>query len=543
MTAGTVAARHAAPARPSPRITATRLAARQVRRGTVIVTAVCAGMSFLVAAQYRSTFRAELSADTLRALAENPAIRVLFGTPLALDDPGGFTVWRTGTPLLMVAGVWIMLAAVRITRGEEDTGRWDFLLSGTLRVSDTLRSCALALACSALVISLGVWAALLAAGTAALGATLYAAGFLGVTLTFAAAGFAASQLMPNRPRAVGTAVGFLGASLLLRMIADASTALAGLAWISPLGLIARSAPFADNRLAPLAVLACYPVALGTAAMAIAGSRDVGSGLLTVSDRRAPRLILLGSVLGFAVRRSLRSTLGWAAAIATYFVVFGATIASILEFFEQNPRFADLAAAAGFAGLNSAEGFSAALLALCAIATGMYAATRIGAFVDDEQARRSTLLFASPVSRAGLLGTEIAVVALGVLALHVTAAAGITVGAAVTGAPLSFSDALAGALNTAPIAALALGAAALAAGWSPSTVTTIGAVPVAGGFLLNVVAENVHAPWWVRDASPFVHVQPVPLVGPDWAALGVLLTIAAVLAAAGLAGYHRRDLTS
>ncbi|BBY78941.1 ABC transporter membrane-spanning protein [Mycolicibacterium pulveris] len=500
-------------------------------------------MSFLVAAQYKSTFQDALSPEALRALAENPAIRVLFGTPMALDDAGGFTVWRTGTPLLVVAGVWIMLAAVRITRGEEDTGRWDFLLSGTLRVSDTLRSCALALACSALVISLGVWAALLAAGTAAWGATLYAAGFLGVTLTFAAAGFVAAQLMPNRPRAVGTAVGFLGASLLLRMIADAATTLAGLAWISPLGLIARTAPFADNRVAPLAVLACYPVALGTAAMAISASRDVGSGLLTVSDSRAPRPRLLGSVMGFAVRRSLRSTLGWAAAIATYFVVFGATIASILEFFEQNPRFADLAAAAGFAGLNSAEGFCAALLALCALATGMYADTRIGAFVDDEQARRATLLFASPVSRAGLLSTEIAVVAFGVLALHVTAAAGITVGAAVTGAPLSFSDAVAGALNTAPIAALALGAAALAAGWSPSAVTAVGAVPVVGGFLLNVVAESMHAPGWVGNLSPFVHVQPVPLLGPDWAALGVLVSISAVLAAIEMAGYRRRDLTS
>nr|WP_090343997.1 polyketide antibiotic transporter [Mycolicibacterium malmesburyense]CRL75235.1 putative exporter of polyketide antibiotics-like protein [Mycolicibacterium malmesburyense] len=543
MTSATIIAGHAAPARRSPRAAAIRLAVRQVRRGTLVVFAVCAAMSFLVAAQYKSTFQAEMSPEALRALAENPAIRVLFGTPMALDDAGGFTVWRMGTPLLVVAGVWIMLTAVRITRGDEDAGRSELLLSGALRTSDVLRSCLVTLAGSALMIAVGVWAAMLAAGTSLAGTTLYAAGFLGVTATFATIGFVAGQLMPTRPMAVGSAVAVLGAALLMRMVADASAALAGLAWITPFGLIARLAPFADNRITPLAVLACYPVGLGAIAIRMARNRDVGHGLVAVSTSRPPRTSLLGSVGGFAVRRSLRSTTGWALAIAVYFLVIGATIASILEFFDANPRFAELAAAAGFAGLSSAEGLAAALFGLASIATGMYAATRLAAFVSDEQARRSTMLIAAPVSRVGLLGAEITVIAVGVVVLHVAAAAGITIGAAVTGAPLIVSDALAGALNTAPIAALALGAAVLATGWSPSAVAAVGAVPVAGGFLLNVVADNLQAPSWVRSMSPFVHVHPVPLATPDWTALGVLLAVAALLVAAGMTRYRRRDLMS
>ena len=84
-------------------------------------------MSALVVAMYHSQ---ALDPAALVALARNPAIRTLFGEPVALDDPGGFTVWRTGAVLTVLLAVWSSLAATRITRGEEDTGRWHLLLSG-----------------------------------------------------------------------------------------------------------------------------------------------------------------------------------------------------------------------------------------------------------------------------------------------------------------------------------------------------------------------------------------------------------------------------
>ena len=116
---------------------------------------------------------------------------------------------------------------------------------------------------------------------------------------------------------------------------------------------------------------------------IAGHRDAGSGLVAVATSRPPRTRLLGSLGGFAVRRGIRSTIGWAIGIAAYFLLVGALIASILEFFDQNRRFAELAAAAGFAGLDSANGFAAALFSLLAIPTGLYAATRLASLVADE----------------------------------------------------------------------------------------------------------------------------------------------------------------
>ena len=113
-------------------------------------------MSALVALQYQTTFEGALDESGLRALAENPAIRILFGTPVALDDAGGFTVWRTGMPLLVLAGVWILLAGTRITRGEEDAGRIDLLLAGRVSMVGLIARCLIAIGGASVVISAAV---------------------------------------------------------------------------------------------------------------------------------------------------------------------------------------------------------------------------------------------------------------------------------------------------------------------------------------------------------------------------------------------------
>ncbi|WP_203790599.1 LPXTG cell wall anchor domain-containing protein, partial [Paractinoplanes rishiriensis] len=70
---------------------------------------------------------------------------------------------------------------------------------------------------------------------------------------------------------------------------------------------------------------------------------------------------------------------------------------------------------------------------------------------------------------------------------------------------------------------------------------IGSLPATGGFLLLILAESIAAPAWVRDLSPFAHLAPVPLTGPNTTASTVLLIAAVVLTGAGIAGYRRRDL--
>jgi ABC-2 type transport system permease protein len=68
----------------------------------------------------------------VRVIAENPAVRALYGRPIEVASPGSFIVWRYGQLVTMFAAVWMLLVTTRMLRGEEEAGRWDLVLSARL---------------------------------------------------------------------------------------------------------------------------------------------------------------------------------------------------------------------------------------------------------------------------------------------------------------------------------------------------------------------------------------------------------------------------
>jgi ABC-2 type transport system permease protein len=517
----------------------TVLAVRTVRRGAAVVTAVAAGVPALVAVQF-SQLAQELTGGSLAALAENPAIRTLFGPPVALDDPGGFAVWRTGTVVAVLVGIWAASTATRATRGEEEAGRWDLLLAGRLRLRDLLmRQVAVVLGACALA-GCAVAAGLVLAGTAVPGALVFGAGIGGTGMFGGALGALTAQLLAERRAASGTAVSVLLAGLLLRMVADGQPALGWLRWLSPFGLMARSAPFAGDRVLPLVVLAIAVAGLLALAALVAGRRDVGSGPWRRSGVIRPGRPLR-SLPALTYRRVGRPVLGWTAGLAAYFLLIGLLARTMTEFLADNPRFAELAAQAGLAELGSVQGYLASLLTLLAVPVGAFAAGRIAATAADEVAGRLDVLYALPVRRARWLATELTGVTAGAAVLVTGAGLAAWLGTAWVGAGLSPGQALAGALNVLPVVAVCLGAAVAALAWAPSAVLPIGVLPAAGGYLLVVLADTLGWPGWVRELSPFAHLAAVPAEPPDVPGLVGMLAVAALLTVGGLVGYGRRDL--
>jgi ABC-2 type transport system permease protein len=521
----------------------TRLGVRQIRRGALIVVALAAGMTALVAATYDSIMADPAAAGSLQALTGNPAIRTLFGEPVALDTTGGFTVWRVGTVIAVLLGVWAILATTRITRGEEDAGRWDVLLSGRVTLRAAVIRHVAAVMTAAVAAGGAVSVVLLLVGAPSAGALVHGAGVGLLGLYFVAVAALAGQVFPARAAATGTAVAVLGVGLLLRMVGDGIIDLGWLRWLSPFGLLALSSPFHQDRVLPLLVLLAATALVTATAVGAAGHRDVRGGLVATSSGRQARLLLLGSVEAFAVRRLSRPWTGWALGIGAYYLLIGATAVSITEFLADNPALAGEAANAGFAELGAVEGFTATLFAILALPVGGFTAVRMGAFITAETDRQMTLLSAQPVSRLRLLGAELLATAAGAVALATVAGALTWAGVAAVSGRLGLLAAAQGAWNILPIVLLSLAAAALAAGWAPRATAVAGALPATGGFLLLVIGESVDAPGWVRNLSPFAHLAPVPLHTVDWPATLMMTGIAGAMIAAAVIGYQRRDLRS
>ncbi|PPK98738.1 ABC-2 type transport system permease protein [Kineococcus xinjiangensis] len=514
---------------------------RELRRGTLVVAALLALLPPVVVVQYRETVGGELGAGALQVLATNPAIRTLFGPAVALDDPGGFTVWRTGLMTTVLVAVWALLSTVRVTRGEEDAGRWALLRAGTLPArSLLLRVAAVALAAQA-VVGAALAAGLLVVGTEPAGALLHGAGTALTGAAFVMLGLACAQVLPDRRSAAGAGGAVLAVAFMARMVADGSEPFGWLRWLSPFGVLGQVRPYAADDPVPLLVLAGMALLPAVLAFVAVERRDVGAGLVRVPDERAPRTALLGSSTGFAVRRGARGWAAWTAGVAAYYLLVGLLTVSLTGFLGDNPQFASAAAEAGFTGMGSAEGYLAAVFALLAVPGGLFAASRIAADAADESAGRHVLLLSLPVSRRAQLAGHAAVLALGCTLLAALAGTAAWAGARIAGSGLGVAAGVGGALNTVPVMLVSLGAAVLAFGVLPRAVLAVGAVPAAGGFLLLVFSDTFGWPPAVRALSPYAHVAAVPVEAHDGAGAVGLLIVALLLTAAGVAAHGRRDV--
>lgn len=518
------------------------LVVRQTRRGALGATVTAAVMSAFVVQQFRVTFSRDFDPGSLLRLAANPAIRTLFGRPGDLSDAGGFTVWRTSTFVVLIVGMWGMLAATRATRGEEDAGRLGMLLAGRV----TARQAAAATAAVLLgwqVLGGGLVAAgMILGGARGRPSLLYGAGVALLGAVLVGVGLLAAQLARERREAAGAAGVAVGACLLLRMLADGSESLSWLHWLTPFGLLAEVDPFASDRLLPLALLLVLAGALVSVVLLVVPRRDVGAGLVPPPAPHDARLWLLRTWTGLAVRQSGRAALVWSVALGLYLGLIGSLSGSVTEFLRDNPRFADLAKQAGFDRLGTVEGYAATMSTLLGVALGIMAAGRIAALASEERERRLVLPLSMPVGRRAWLARQAFVSAAVVVSVALVAALALVMGTRLAAGPaLGVVDGIRASLAVLPVAALCMGVALLALGWWPSLTTLLGVLPAAGGYLLLVLAEAFAWPGWVRGLSPFDHLTAVPAVPPSWAGVTGLLVVAGLAGVAGVVGFARRDV--
>ena len=384
-----------------------RLAWRRVARGAVVWGGIFALTVISSVYAYESTYgTAAERAVLLRGLAANAGMQALFGEVRSIDTVDGFLAWRLLGFLPLIAGAWGLLAATRMLRGEEDSGRWATILTAPItRVRATTASLA----------AIGTAASLLFALTAvpllayAAAGTLPVAGSLWLALTctivavvFAAVGAVTSQIAPSRREAAALAAAIYGLAFVLRVVADASSA-GWVRWLTPFGWIEEVHAMTGDRPVALLPLVGFTVLVTALALALAARRDEGASLLRHSDARAPRRALLTSPLAFGFRQSGGGFVAWAVGLAATGVMFGALADAVAELARKSDSIQQHVEATTRArvDLTNAEGYLALIFALLAVVLALYAATHATAAREEESTGRlDTVLSHASTAAAG-----------------------------------------------------------------------------------------------------------------------------------------------
>ncbi|NTW39031.1 MAG: hypothetical protein HGA44_03955 [Cellulomonadaceae bacterium] len=534
-------ARHTGPTRRrAPLVAVAGLTGRLVRRGAVIVGVAVAAYAAMEVQIFDTTYPDLASRLQLVMLAQDPAVRVMQGLPVGTST-GALVVWDAGWFMQLILGVWAVVTASRVLRGDEELGRTDLVLAGPVQARAALATqlAVLWAACAGIGLVIGLGMAL--SGTGLAGALVFAAQVAGFGATFVAFTAVSAQVFGSRGRVVGVASSMLFLAVVVRMVANSADSRTWVAWLTPLGWSDHLQAYGDHHLAVLLVPAAVVLGLGGLAVALRGRRDTGSALVVGHRDARSRRIGTSSALAFAFRSSLGSVLAWGAGVVVLGVATGVLLPSMVEFVEGDASYGEILAAFGLDPADILLGYVAMMATITGLVVALHVTWRIGAARAEEDSQRLEHLLVRPVQRWRWLGGQVLVGVVSGVGLLVASAAATWAAARAAGADLAASDVVAAALNPLPVVAVSLGLAVALLGLSPRLVVPLGAGLTVAAYVLQIVGPALDWPDAVVSLSPFHHLALVPVDPVDTTSALVMLAVAAALTAAGVVAFQRRDL--
>ncbi|WP_088318386.1 hypothetical protein [Kineosporia sp. R_H_3] len=522
-----------------------RRAFRQVRVGAVLVGLTVGLSVYATATAYSRTYpTAALRQQAADLVGNDAGLRILLGPIDEIATVGGYTVYKNFAFLTTVGAVWAVLAGTRVLRGEEDAGRWQLQLAGATRPGRGTAAALGGLAAGLLVVLvLGTGLALLTARDPALGmpagsTLLYGLTLASVPAVFAAVGAVTSQLARTRRTATGLGLTVVGAAFVLRMAGDAGDRTAWVAWLTPFGWAELVHPYTHRDARPLVLALLVAVALAVTAVALAGRRDVGDGLLSGRDTTAVRPFGLRTALGLSLRLELPTLVAWVVGALLTGLLMGSFAVITTEAVPDSML--DMLDRYGLQGSFLEEFLGMAFLLLGTV-VALLPASQTSSAVDEETSGRLVHLVAAPVDRRAWLAGRLLVTVAAVLAAAVLGGAGVWAGAAVQGLRLHLPLMLGAGLNVVPTALVALGVGSLVLSLAPRAAgATVYAVVVWSVFA-DLLAPLSGALESFGTVSLFHWMALVPGESADPVGVAVTAAVGLALCAAGVLLLARRDL--
>jgi ABC-2 type transport system permease protein len=485
------------------------------------------------------------------------ALRELYGTVvttsglLAMLGPvfgatlGALTVWRAGLVFVVVA-LASLLTVIRHTRTDEEAGRRELLGATVVGRHAPLTAVLLVTFAADLVLGAVLMAGMVGLGLPVAGSVAYGLAVAAAGWMFATVGAVAAQLTEGAGAARGLGLGALGVAYLLRAAGDTAgsdSALGWLSWLSPIGWAQQIRPYAGERWWVFALPLALVVVLATVAYALLARRDVGAGVLPARLGPASAAPSLRSPLALAWRLQRVTLLAWTVGLAVMGTVIGSVADSVNDMAADSSQLQDLLQRLGGEKALS-DAYIAGTMVIFALAAAGYAIQATLRLRAEEEGLRAELVLGTATSRFrwaashllfGLLGPTVALAAAGL-------AEGLAYGLVGGNIGRELPRVLAGALVQLPAVLVLSGIAMALFGLLPRLTAVSWAALAASAFLV-LFGPLLRVDQWLLDLAPFSHIPKVPGADVAAAPLAWLLAVTAVLVAAGLAGFHRRDLVS
>lgn len=500
------------------------------------IGAVAASTFSTIAALYPDA--AERAALAL-SISANPAFLAITG-PIADTSVGAISAWRVGAVGTSLVGLMAIFTVIRRTRADEEAGRTELLASAVVgRAAPLVAAVTVAVGAST-AIGILIAAAGVGSGEDVTGSVAFGAAMAGCGFVFAGVAAISAQLAESSRTAVGIACGALAGTYALRAIGDVQGSLSWLTWLSPQGWANHIGSFGENNFAVLLLFLVSTVACLWVAGWLLDRRDLGLAMFParLGPATNPQL---SSPEALAARLHRGSLIGWVVGMAMLGAVTGGVASTSSDLLTGNPQLEELMAKIGGAGAIT-DMLLSTMGVLAGLIVGGFAISTALRMRTEEIADRVGPVLATSVSRPRWMAGHLAFVIAGpVLLLAAAGVVGGIINGLLVGEFAAGLGAAVGAMLVQIPATLVLGGLAVVLfGWLPRF-TSLAWAALVIALLLGQLGQLLQLPQWLMDFSPYTHIPPVPTQDVRWAPLLILTAVAAALIAAGVVGFHRRDV--
>ncbi|MBA4866658.1 ABC transporter permease [Streptomyces sp. PSKA54] len=496
----------------------------------VVVLMVVSGVSSIGQLYDTTAKRAELAVD----MSANSSMRAMYG-PVFGDSVGAIVAWRFGGFAAVLAAVMSLMIVIRHTREEEETGRHELLASAMVGRRAPLTAALLAALVANTAVALLIAAGLSGQGTA--GALALGLAIGGIGMLFAGMAAIMAQLTESARFARGLTAAVLGLAFLLRATGDSASddGSSVLTWLSPLGWAENARPYADERWWVVLLLAAAVVVQLGIGYVLTERRDAGMSFLPT--RPGPAEGRISTAAGLAWRLQRGSVVGWGTGFLLAGLVFGGMTQGAADLVGDNEDARQIfERMGGQAGLTDA--FLAAMVGMLGMVAALYVVQSVLRLGAEETSGRAEPVLANAVGRMRWASGHLLIAFGGAVLVMLLTGLGLALGCG-----RDFGPVLGASLVQVP-AIWTLGALALFLyGVFPKASVAAGWAAAGLALALGWIGPALDIPQSVLDLSPFGHLPKLPGQEMAWTPVVALTLIAAGLAAAGLAGLRRRDMSS